>query len=256
MRIYRLISFIVLAVVSFNAQAADLKMKDLMIGTGETAEREKQVTVHYTGWLMDGTKFDSSHDRNKPFSFTLGAREVIPGWDSGVEGMRVGGKRELIIPPEMAYGSRGVGNVIPPNSTLKFEVELLGVAPPPFKNIDNAELKALLKKGVKLVDVRTPAEWQKTGVIEGSLLLPFRMSNGRINPKFPEDLKRIVGPDEDVMLICRTGNRTRMASQMMATRFGYKGIHNVRHGISYWLREQNPTVKPDMGMLKNTCSLC
>ena len=83
--------------------------------------------LHYTGWLADGTKFDSSLDRNQPFSFPLGAGQVIKGWDEGVAGMKVGGKRTLIVPPALGYGARGAGNVIPPNATLKFEVQLLDV---------------------------------------------------------------------------------------------------------------------------------
>lgn len=113
--------------------AADpvIQSEDLVEGTGEIAETGKKISVHYTGWLTDGTQFDSSLEQNVPFEFTLGARMVIPGWDSGVVGMKVGGKRKLTIPPRLAYGERGApGGVIPPNATLVFEIELLEILTP------------------------------------------------------------------------------------------------------------------------------
>ncbi len=108
---------------------AKLEIADLVVGTGAVAETGKSVTVHYRGTLKDGTEFDSSRKHDAPFSFPLGAGKVIPGWDEGVKGMKVGGKRKLVIPPSMAYGERGAGGVIPPNATLTFEVELLDVKP-------------------------------------------------------------------------------------------------------------------------------
>lgn len=104
-----------------------MEIEDQVVGTGAEAGSGNTVTVHYTGWLTDGTKFDSSVDRNQPFRFLLGVGQVIAGWDQGVPGMKVGGKRKLTIPPELGYGARGAGGVIPPNATLVFEVELLGV---------------------------------------------------------------------------------------------------------------------------------
>ena len=105
-----------------------LIIDELVAGAGAAAAAGQQVTVHYTGWLTDGTKFDSSKDRGDPFIFPLGAGRVIKGWDEGVQGMKIGGKRKLTIPPALGYGARGAGGVIPPNATLVFEVELLGVA--------------------------------------------------------------------------------------------------------------------------------
>src|SRR5205085_3230741 len=106
--------------------ADGLQYWDIKVGAGLTASAGQTAKVHYTGWLTDGKKFDSSVDRNEPFGFTLGAGEVIKGWDEGVAGMKVGGKRQLRLPPELGYGSRGAGGVIPPNATLVFDVELLG----------------------------------------------------------------------------------------------------------------------------------
>src|SRR5438132_4895249 len=110
-----------------NSTTSGLQYEDIAAGTGDAAKAGDTVEVHYTGWLRDGKKFDSSLDRNRPFSFKLGAGQVIKGWDEGVAGMKVGGKRKLIIPADLGYGSRGAGGVIPPDAELIFEVELVGV---------------------------------------------------------------------------------------------------------------------------------
>lgn len=107
--------------------SSGLKYSDLVVGTGDLAIAGKTVSVHYTGWLTNGQKFDSSVDRGQLFSFPLGAGRVIKGWDEGVQGMRVGGKRKLTIPSDLGYGTRGAGGAIPPNAILVFDVELLGV---------------------------------------------------------------------------------------------------------------------------------
>jgi len=107
---------------------AELEIEDQIVGEGEEAVAGQTVEVHYTGWLTDGTKFDSSHDRDQTFSFKLGGGQVIAGWDQGVAGMKIGGSRKLTIPADLGYGERGAGGVIPPGATLVFKVELIGLS--------------------------------------------------------------------------------------------------------------------------------
>ena len=117
--------------IMMTTTASGLQYEDTVVGSGATAQAGQHVSVHYTGWLYNngvkGAKFDSSKDRNDPFEFGLGAGMVIKGWDEGVQGMQVGGTRLLVIPPQLGYGARGAGGVIPPNATLMFEVELLDI---------------------------------------------------------------------------------------------------------------------------------
>ena len=113
--------------MSTTTTPSGLTIEDVTVGSGAVAAAGQKVKVHYTGWLTNGTKFDSSKDRGDPFEFPLGAGRVIKGWDEGVQGMKIGGTRKLTIPPALGYGARGAGGVIPPNATLVFEVELLGV---------------------------------------------------------------------------------------------------------------------------------
>lgn len=114
-------------VVKARPPVTELQIIDLVEGDGQSPQKGDVCVMHYTGWLADGTQFDSSVDRGEPFQFVIGVGQVIPGWDQGVASMKVGGKRRLIIPPHLGYGARGAGGVIPPNATLHFDVELLAV---------------------------------------------------------------------------------------------------------------------------------
>lgn len=219
---------------------AKLTVLDMEVGTGATAVENAKVTVHYTGWLLDGTKFDSSLDRDTPFSFTLGAGQVIRGWDLGVEGMKVGGKRELVIPSDLAYGERGAGGgVIPPNAPLRFEVELLAVAAPAFKTIDNVELQGLIDRGVTVVDIRRPDEWQSTGTIPGAKRLTAFDGSGRFVGSFPAEIDKLVGRDQEVVLICQHGNRSIALARAMADQAGFTRVYNHGPGIADWIKGGN-----------------
>jgi len=225
------------------AQNADLKVKNLEVGKGKEAQRFSEVEVHYTGWTMDGKKFDSSLDRGDPFRFKLGAGSVIRGWDLGVQGMRVGGKRELIIPPELAYGAEGAGGVIPPNATLKFEVTLLGVEGPDFSNINTLQLKEMMAKGVPVVDLRRLDEWDSTGIIKGARLITAFDAQGRMQSDFLPMFQSVAGLDDGVILICRSGNRSSRIANALANNRGYKKIYNVAGGMNQWLQDGGSVVK-------------
>lgn len=231
----RATSLLLLSLLMTAANADELQINVLQPGDGAEAVSGAEVTVHYTGWLMDGTRFDSSRDRDDPFTLKLGAGQVIPGWEQGLQGMRVGEIRELIIPPGMAYGARGAGGVIPPNATLRFEVELLDVKLPPFSELDNRGLAEMIAKGVKVVDIRRPEEWHQTGVVEGSHLLTAFDRYGRIEPGFVGAFQQLVAKDEPVVLICRTGSRTAVLAHALAEQLEYQHVYNVTDGITRWI---------------------
>ena len=234
--------------ISFDAQLVhaenkNIEVKVLKHGKGVEAVNNSRVTVHYTGWLKkNGKKFDSSVDRGKPFSFTLGVQEVIRGWDIGVSGMRVGGKRILIIPAHLGYGSRGAGQAIPPNAILKFEVELLAVEAAKFSNINNIELKSLLDRGVKIIDIRRQEEWDSTGIIKGSQKATAFNKKGDFINAFTSSMMAAASPEEEVILICRSGNRTVAIAKFLTDQRGYRKVFNVTDGISKWIKDGFPVV--------------
>lgn len=222
---------------------ASVAIEEIAQGSGLEASPYSIVDVHYTGKLEDGTVFDSSRDRGAPIQFTLGAGQVIPGWDQGIQGMRPGSRRILKIPPELAYGKAGAGNDIPPNATLIFDVELVAVKPPPFSSISNAELETKMQNGIKVIDIRRLDEWKQTGIVEGSIQSTAFDSQGRFLQSFVQMLEKTVKPDEEFALICRTGNRTAALSNWLVTKGNYKNVLNVRDGITSWIKEERPVVK-------------
>ena len=212
-------------------------------GTGPVAVLHSLLSVHYSGWLENGTKFDSSLDRGAPLKFTIGIGQVIPGWDAGIKGMKVGETRILNIPPHLAYGKKGAGNIIPPNAALKFEVSLLDVELPKYKNISNSELQSSIDKGIKIFDIRRKDEWASTGVVDGSIKLTAINKIGKLMPNFFDDLNSFTKKDDKIILICRTGNRSAILANYLSSNLGYSNVYNVTHGIKQWIEAKLPIVK-------------
>ena len=224
--------------------AAELEMETLTEGNGEIAEVGKRVSVHYEGRLEDGTVFDGSRPRGQTFSFTIGAGQVIQGWEQGVAGMKVGETRKLTIPPELGYGEAGAGGVIPPNATLVFEIELLDVTTP--VTLGQATAEDLLKAqsdGVVVIDIRREEEWQDSGIIDGSAAVTAFTETGQVHPEFLTKFQELAPtPDTPVMLYCRTGNRTTSLGNALIDQLGFSDVSHLSTGIEGWLADGRETV--------------
>ena len=224
--------------------AAELETETLTEGNGEIAEVGKRVSVHYEGRLEDGTVFDGSRPRGQAFSFTIGAGQVIQGWEQGVAGMKVGETRKLTIPPELGYGEAGAGGVIPPNATLVFEIELLDVTTP--VTLGQATAEDLLKAqsdGVVVIDIRREEEWQDTGIIDGSAAVTAFTETGQVHPEFLTKFQELAPtPDTPVMLYCRTGNRTTSLGNALIDQLGFSDVRHLSTGIEGWLADGRETV--------------
>ena len=213
-------------------------------GSGERAEIGMSVSVHYTGKLEDGTIFDSSIPRGTPFTFTLGAGQVIKGWDLGVEGMTVGEKRNLVIPPHLGYGVRGAGATIPPNATLIFDVELLEVAMPiTLKDLSPQEFIDAQENGGIVIDIRRDEEWKETGILKGSQTITAFTKDGKIHPDFPKKFFDLITDiDVPILLYCRTGNRTAILGQALIDQIGQTNVSHLSEGIVGWKKQGFPVV--------------
>ena len=227
-----------------SVNAANLSFEVIAEGDGEKAKNGMQVSVHYQGRLTDGTIFDDSQKRGTPFSFTLGSGQVIPGWEQGIAGMKIGEKRVLTIPPELGYGAAGAGGVIPPNATLVFDVELVAVAiPPKLGDATAADLQAAQKNGVVVIDIRRAEEWAETGIIEGAHTITAFTQSGQLHPEFQTKFTAIVPtPDTPVMLYCRTGNRTGVIGNALVSQLGYSDVTHLSEGIVGWTAGGAPVV--------------
>ena len=242
--------FVSLAILTlFNGNLAFSSENELKItinqnGSGDSAETGMSVSVHYTGKLEDGTVFDSSIPRGQPFTFTLGAGQVIKGWDLGVEGMKLGEKRSLVIPPHLGYEIRGAGATIPPNATLIFDIELLEVTMPiTLRELSPNDFIDARENGGIVIDIRREEEWKETGILQGSNTITAFTKDGNIHPDFPKKFFDLINDiDVPILLYCRTGNRTGILGQALIDQVGQTNVSHLSEGIVGWKKQGHPTV--------------
>ena len=245
--LYFFVSLAILTLFSGNlafSSENELKITINQNGSGDSAEMGMSVSVHYTGKLEDGTVFDSSIPRGQPFTFTLGAGQVIKGWDLGVEGMKLGEKRSLVIPPHLGYGIRGAGATIPPNATLIFDIELLEVTMPiTLRDLSPNGFIDAQKNGGIVIDIRREEEWKETGILQGSNTITAFTKDGNIHPDFPKKFFDLINDiDVPILLYCRTGNRTGILGQALIDQVGQTNVSHLSEGIVGWKKEGHPTV--------------
>ena len=226
------------ALISLSAPsfAAELGIEILSPGDGIAVEKGMYAKVHYQGRLSDGKIFDDSRSRGTPFTFVLGAGEVIEGWDIGIEGMEVGERRQLIVPPELGYGLRGAGNIIPPNATLTFDIHLIAIRwPPKLTEIDANMLTKAIATDQVLIDIRSADARARSGVIEGAEMITGFDSSGQLHPdfqrKFADLIKSLNTPftlyDEDGEAASYLGNA-------LVQQLGFENVSYLKDGIYGW----------------------
>ncbi len=242
--LYRLAVLFALIVPVHNVLADELQIEVITAGEGSVAEDGLLVSVHYQGRLTNGTVFDESYKRGEPFSFILGSGQVIQGWEQGIKGMQIGEKRLLTIPPELGYGLRGAGQLIPPGATLIFTVELVAVeAPPRLAEASPDDLKTARENNIAIIDIRRAEEWQETGIIEGAHTITAFAKNGQLHPDFQRKFFALIpSRDTPFLLYCRTGNRTGALGEALVTQLGYKRASHLTQGIAGWIKDGQKTV--------------
>ena len=234
---------ITLAMFATNLKA-DLKTETIIQGSGSKAELGMRVQVHYTGKLDDGTVFDSSVPRGEPFVFTLGQRQVIQGWEEGILGMLVGETRILTIPPALAYGSSGAGDIIPPNATLIFDVQLLATSwPPSLKELTTEQLLDAQKSGSVIIDIRSSNEWVETGIIAGAETVTAFSADRKLHRKKKKKFFSLIkSKDTPIVLYCRSGNRSKRLGNVLVNQGNYTNVSHLSKGIIGWQKDGKNTI--------------
>ena len=217
---------------AFNLKANEVQIIDEVLGDGLEVTNHSKVSVHYIGRLEDNNEFDNSYKRNQPFQFQIGVRQVILGWETGLLGMKEGGKRTIFIPYKLAYGESGAGDLIPPKSNLIFEIELLKVVPPKYIQLDSYQLKlAMSDDSFTILDIRNLDERNKSGIIPGSVLLTAFDTKGNFLPDFFNKYQEIIQPGNKVIFVSEEGIISSILANGFVEQLNQLNIYNLKEGI-------------------------
>ncbi len=229
--------------LSQTINANEIEILNDIKGEGFEIINHSKVKVHYIGKFEDGTKFDSSYDRGEPFSFQIGLRQVIQGWEEGLIGMKIGGTRTLVIPPEKAYGENGAGDLIPSNATLIFDIEIMDIQPPGYKTITSSEIEKVQNGNYILIDIRTKKERIETGIFPGSIEITAFDINGNFVPTFIKTFQSTVDLDDNIVFISNEGIISSILANGFVEQLGATNMHSLEGGIQKLLKENFQLIK-------------
>ena len=228
--------FILFLFFCFKVNSESIEILNNVPGEGIKIINHSKIIVHYIGRLEDGSEFDNSYKRKKPFSFQIGTRQVIEGWELGLMGMRKNGRRTIFIPSKLAYGKKGVGDQIPPNSNLIFDIEVIEVKLPGYKLIKVNEIKKKQSKGFKFIDIRSKNEIEKTVAIPGSINITAFDKNGKFLSNFLSKYQSLVVNTDNVVLISNTGDISSILANGLSEHLGAKNMYSLEGGIQEYLK--------------------
>ena len=229
---FKIFLFLLFLFFSFKSFSNEVQILNETIGNGLEVINHSKLSVHYIGKLEDNTVFDSSYDRGQLFDFQIGVRQVILGWETGLLGMKEGGKRTIFIPYELAYGESGAGNLIPPKSNLIFEIEVIKVIPPGYKEIDGYQLKLAMTGDFKIIDIRTNDEIINSNKIPGAIQITAFDKNGNFFPNFFDKYKENVQIGEKVVFVSQNGDKSSILANGFVEQLKQINIYHLKDGFS------------------------
>mgnify|MGYP001279333380 FL=1 len=228
----KILLFLFICIFSYKSFSTEVQIVNEIIGNGLEVKNHSKVSVHYIGKLEDNTVFDSSYDRGQLFDFQIGVRQVILGWEKGLLGMKEGGKRTIFIPYELAYGESGAGSLIPPKSNLIFEIEVIKVIPPGYKEIDGYQLKLAMTGDFKIIDIRTNDEIINSNKIPGAIQITAFDKNGNFFPNFFDKYKENVEIGEKVIFVSQNGDISSILANGFVEQLKQNNIYHLKDGVS------------------------